>query len=58
MNKAFVMELFLTGLLNGSYSTRQRHTRHANAIQDAICRPLASRQFVDVAAEVPRVVFK
>jgi len=36
MSKPFDMELFLEGVLNGSYSTRQRHLRQAKAIQAAI----------------------
>jgi hypothetical protein len=36
MNKPFDMELFLGGVLSGSYSTRQRHLRQAKAIQLAI----------------------
>ncbi|MGY2170818.1 hypothetical protein [Pseudomonas gingeri] len=30
------MELFLRGVLTGSYATRQRHLRQANTIQAAI----------------------
>jgi hypothetical protein len=30
------MELFLAGVLTGSYTTRQRHLRQAKAIQSAI----------------------
>ncbi|WP_438868574.1 hypothetical protein [Pseudomonas sp. L1(2025)] len=36
MSKPFDMELFLGGVLTGSYSTRQRHLRQAKAIQVAI----------------------
>ncbi|KMN13752.1 hypothetical protein NHF39_03805 [Pseudomonas proteolytica] len=36
MSKAFDMELFLTGVLTGSHTTRQRHLRQAKAIQTAI----------------------
>ena len=33
MSKPFDMELFLAGVLTGSYSTRQRHLRQAKHIQ-------------------------
>ncbi|MBI6925676.1 MAG: hypothetical protein ACLGJA_14165 [Gammaproteobacteria bacterium] len=33
MNKPFDMELFLAGVLTGSYTTRQRHLRQAKLIQ-------------------------
>lgn len=36
MIKAFDMEVFLSGVLTGSYSTRQRHLRQATVIQAAI----------------------
>lgn len=36
MSKNFDMELFLTGILTGSRTTRRRHLRQANAIQKAI----------------------
>ncbi|WP_323154310.1 hypothetical protein [Pseudomonas alvandae] len=36
MSKPFDMELFLAGVLKGSYTTRQRHLRQAKAIQSAI----------------------
>lgn len=36
MNKPFDMELFLAGVLTGSYATRQRHLRQAKVIQAAI----------------------
>jgi hypothetical protein len=36
MSKLFDMELFLAGVLTGSYSTRQRHLRQAKAIQTAV----------------------
>ena len=36
MSKPFDMELFLTGVLTGSHTTRQRHLRQAKAIQTAI----------------------
>jgi hypothetical protein len=38
MSKAFDMELFLAGVLTGSYSTRQRHLRQAKSIQAAIAK--------------------
>ncbi|MDU9040785.1 hypothetical protein ABVN18_29265 [Pseudomonas canadensis] len=36
MSTAFDMELFLSGVLTGSHTTRQRHLRQAKAIQAAI----------------------
>ena len=36
MSKLFNMELFLTGVLTGSHTTRQRHLRQAKAMQAAI----------------------
>lgn len=36
MNKPFDMELFLAGVLTGSYTTRQRHLRQAKIIQAEI----------------------
>ncbi|POF86739.1 hypothetical protein [Pseudomonas putida] len=36
MSKPFDMELFLAGVLTGSYATRQRHLRQAKFIQAAI----------------------
>ncbi|WHS60696.1 hypothetical protein QNH97_01260 [Pseudomonas sp. G2-4] len=36
MSTAFDMELFLSGVLTGSHTTRQRHLRQAKVIQDAI----------------------
>ncbi|OPG73905.1 hypothetical protein B1219_02185 [Pseudomonas ogarae] len=36
MNKPFDMELFLSGVLTGSHTTRKRHLRQAKAIQIAI----------------------
>jgi hypothetical protein len=36
MSKPFDMELFLAGILTGSYTTRQRHIHQAKAIQTAI----------------------
>jgi len=36
MSKPFDMELFLAGVLKGSYTTRQSHLRQAKAIQSAI----------------------
>ncbi|HHH9704934.1 TPA: hypothetical protein ACP4BP_002712 [Pseudomonas aeruginosa] len=36
MSKPFDMELFLTGVLTGSQSTRQRHLRQATLIQAEI----------------------
>lgn len=38
MSKPFDMELFLSGVLKGSKSTRQRHLRQARIIQEAIQR--------------------
>ncbi|MFJ4431465.1 hypothetical protein ACIPZG_10915 [Pseudomonas sp. NPDC089395] len=36
MSKPFDMELFLAGVLTGSYATRQRHLRQAKLIQSEI----------------------
>ncbi|WP_372028889.1 hypothetical protein [Pseudomonas kurunegalensis] len=36
MSKSFDMELFLAGVLTGSYATRQRHVRQAKIIQAEI----------------------
>lgn len=36
MNKPFDMELFLTGVLSGAHSTRERHIRQAKAMKAAI----------------------
>jgi hypothetical protein len=36
MSKPFDMELFLAGVLKGSYTTRQRHLRQAKIIQAEI----------------------
>lgn len=36
MNTAFDMELFLSGVLTGSHTTRQRHLRQAKTIQAAV----------------------
>lgn len=36
MSTAFDMKLFLSGVLAGSHTTRQRHLRQAKAIQTAI----------------------
>lgn len=36
MSKSFDMELFIAGVLSGSYATRQRHVRQAKFIQFAI----------------------
>lgn len=36
MSKPFDMELFLAGVLTGSYATRQRHLRQAKLIQAEI----------------------
>ena len=36
MNKPFNMELFLSGVLNGSKATRRRHLRQAQIMQAAI----------------------
>lgn len=36
MSKPFNMELFLPGVLTGSYATRQRHLRQAKIIQAEI----------------------
>jgi hypothetical protein len=36
MSTAFDMELFLSGVLTGSYTTRQRHLRQAKTIQAAV----------------------
>jgi hypothetical protein len=36
MNRPFDMELFLAGVLTGSYATRQRHVRQAKIIQAEI----------------------
>ncbi|MGR3963315.1 hypothetical protein FW800_02395 [Pseudomonas sp. 910_23] len=36
MSRPFDMELFLAGILNGAYASRQRHLRQAKAIQAAI----------------------
>ena len=36
MSKVFDMELFLSGVLTGSHTTRQRHLRQAQTIQAAI----------------------
>ncbi len=36
MSTVFDMDLFLTGVLTGSHTTRQRHLRQAKAIQTAI----------------------
>lgn len=36
MNKLFDMDLFLTGVLKGSHSSRQRHLSQAKIIQKAI----------------------
>lgn len=36
MSKPFDMEVFLAGVLTGSYSTRQRHLRQAKLIQTEI----------------------
>lgn len=36
MNKPFDMDLFLTGVLKGSHSSRQRHLSQAKIIQKAI----------------------
>ncbi|SDN59239.1 hypothetical protein SAMN04489798_0672 [Pseudomonas arsenicoxydans] len=36
MNKQFDMELFLSGVLTGAHTTRERHIRQAKAIQTEI----------------------
>ena len=36
MSKGFDMELFLAGVLTGSYTTRKRHLRQAKVIQATI----------------------
>ncbi|MHC5196012.1 hypothetical protein ACYSUW_19860 [Pseudomonas frederiksbergensis] len=36
MSKPFDMELFLAGILTGSFATRKRHIRQAKVIQTAI----------------------
>lgn len=36
MSKPFDMELFLAGVMTGSYTTRQRHIRQAKVIQATI----------------------
>ncbi|UTL81857.1 hypothetical protein [Pseudomonas putida] len=36
MSKPFDMELFITGVLTGSYATRQRHLRQAKLIHAEI----------------------
>jgi hypothetical protein len=36
MSTAFDMELFLSGVLTGSHTTRQRHLRQAKTIQAAV----------------------
>nr|WP_081784251.1 MULTISPECIES: hypothetical protein [unclassified Pseudomonas] len=36
MSTGFDMDLFLAGVLTGSYTTRQRHLHQAKAIQTAI----------------------
>ncbi|TKK33571.1 hypothetical protein PspCFBP13528_07665 [Pseudomonas sp. CFBP13528] len=38
MSKPFDMELFLGGVLTGSYATRQRHLRQAKFIQAEIAK--------------------
>lgn len=38
MSKPFDMELFMAGVLTGSYATRQRHLRQAKVIQAAIAK--------------------
>ncbi|WP_238343406.1 hypothetical protein [Pseudomonas sp. RW3S2] len=38
MSKPLDMELFLAGVLSGSYATRQRHLRQARTIQNEIAK--------------------
>lgn len=38
MSKPFDMELFLTGVLTGSYATRRRHLQQATLIQAEISK--------------------
>lgn len=38
MSRPFDMELFLAGVLTGSYATRQRHLRQAKLIQAEISK--------------------
>jgi len=38
MSRHFDMELFLSGVLNGSHATRQRHLRQAKTIQTEIAK--------------------